>query len=314
MSIHVISPGLSSSVQDRGRAGYRHLGVCPAGVMDAYSASVSNWLAGNSHNAPILEITLSGPSLLFETGAIIAICGAVIDAHVGDVAIPCWRRIVLPASSILHLGPCRKGARAYLAIQGGIQVDPVLGSASTDLRSGFGGLHGRVLAAGDELAILDTGHNESQLHVDTRWVDPSDDLDLGSPARIRVLPGSDPLINPDALCKAEWTVEAASNRQGLRLSGTRLAISSDRERISEPVMSGTVQLPPDGQPIVLMADAQTHGGYPRIAHAVLADQPRLGQLRPGERFHFVACSPIEAQRALHAQQQRLARIRIAIDG
>lgn len=314
MSIHVHSPGLLSSVQDLGRSGYRHLGIGATGAMDVYSASIANWLVGNSQSAPVLEITLSGPTLMFETGATIAICGATIDAAVGDVAVPCWRRIDMPATSILNLGPCRKGARAYLAVSGGIQVDPVLGSASTDLRTGFGGLHGRPLMAGDMLPISIDRSRRTQLHVDTRWVDPSDDLDLDSAALIRVLPGRDPLLDPDSLYGSDWQVEAASNRQGLRLSGTRLEIASDKERISEPVMPGTVQLPPDGQPIVLMADAQTHGGYPRIAHAILADQPRLGQLRLGERFRFVTCTPVEAQRALHAQQQRLARVRIAIDG
>lgn len=314
MSIRVLAPGLSSSVQDPGRVGYRKLGVSQAGVMDAYSSSVANILVGNPETSAVLEITLSGPQLLFQSAARIALCGASIDARVGSDAVPCWRRIELPAGSVLTLGPCRKGARTYLAVAGGIRVQSVLGSASTDLRSGFGGLHGRCLVTGDELQIPEGIQSGTQLHVDTRWVDPAEDLDLDATARIRVLPGRDLLIDADALYGSDWRVEAASNRQGLRLSGTRLEIASKMERISEPVMPGTVQLPPDGQPIVLMADAQTHGGYPRIAHAIRADQPRLAQLRPGERFRFVACTALEAQRALHEQRQRLARMRVAIEG
>ncbi|MEZ5462143.1 biotin-dependent carboxyltransferase family protein [Dokdonella sp.] len=314
MSIRVLAPGLSTSVQDAGRVGYRKLGVSQAGVMDPYSSSAANILLGNPEDSAVIEITLSGPQLVFDSAARIALCGASIDARVDTHVLPCWRRIELPAGSVLTLGPCRKGARAYLAVAGGIRVPPVLGSASTDLRSGFGGLHGRCLRAGDELQLLDKTAGVRQLHVDTRWVDPAEDLDLEGVARIRVLPGRDHLKNTDALHESDWQVDAASNRQGLRLSGTRLEIASERERISEPVMPGTVQLPPDGQPIILMADAQTHGGYPRIAHAIRADQPRLAQLRPGERFRLVACTPLEAQRALHEQRQRLARIRVAMEG
>ena len=313
MSIRVQSPGLLSSVQDPGRIGYRHLGVGQAGVMDIYSSCVANALVGNSSNAAVVEMTLNGPTLLFETSTRIAICGASIDVRLGEDVIPCWRRFDVPANSTLTLGSCRKGARAYLAVAGGFKVAEVLGSSSTDLRSGFGGLQGRILKAGDPLQLADNHtQNSERLFIDTRWVDPADDLDLDSPAVIRVLPGRDALTDPDTLFEPEWRVEAASNRQGLRLSGPQLAVVSSGERISEPVMPGTIQLPPDGQPIVLMADAQTHGGYPRIGHAILADQSRLAQLRPGERFRFVACTPTEAHRALHEQHQRLTRIRIAM--
>lgn len=314
MSIHVLSPGLSSSLQDLGRMGLRHLGVSQAGVMDVYSSGVANALVGNPASAAVVEMTLNGPKLLFKKAARIAICGASIDASLAGAAIPCWRRIDVPATSVLTLGHCRRGARAYLSVAGGFQIAPVLGSASTDLRSGFGGLHGRILVTGDELPIADVCTlNSPQAVIDKRWVDPAEDLAMNAVGIIRILPGHDLLIDPIALCGQEWKVEAASNRQGLRLSGRKLAAATQAERLSAPVMPGTIQLPPDGQPIVLMADAQTHGGYPVIGHAILADHGRLAQLRPGQRFRFAVTTPIQAQQALHEQHQRLARIRIAME-
>lgn len=315
MSMTILAGGLLSSVQGRTRSGWRHLGVGASGALDTFSLAVANLLVGNATDAAAIEITLSGPRLHFSDAARIAICGAEIDARVDGQALPGWRRIDIPAGSELRLGNCRRGARAYLAIAGGFDIECVLGSPSTDLRAGFGGVAGRTLQAGDRLGWAGglQPHCEHAV-IDTRWIDPLPDLDFAAVPSVHVLPGGDALADSQAMFDGTWRVGTASNRQGLRLEGAILQIADPRERISEPVFPGTLQLPADGQPILLLADAQTHGGYPRIGHVIHADWPRLAQLRAGELLRFVRCNARQAQQMRIAQGQRLARMAIAIAG
>ena len=309
--IRVLAPGALTTVQDGGRVGSRALGVGCAGALDPYAFAIANALVGNAADMPVLEITLAGPRLQFAHGARIALCGAQVAARVGATSIPGWRPVALPPGALLSIGACRDGARAYLAVAGGIRADAVLGSASTDLRGSFGGSAGRAIAAGD---VLHAGDDTSieDVHVARWWIDPSPEYERASVVIVRALAGRDATSPGDGLFQREWRVAAASDRQGLRLEGTPLRAADGRERISEPVAPGTVQLPPDGAPIVLLADAQTHGGYPRIGHAIRADWPRLAQLRPGDRLRFVPCSHEQAAQARREQMQRLARISLAI--
>ena len=312
MSVQVLAPGLLSTLQDTGRHGFRHLGVGSAGTMDAYSHAIANLLVGNPVHVPVLEMTMAGPRLRIERATRIALCGADIAARCDGRELPGWRTIELPAGSELTLGNCRRGARAYLAISGGFAVPPLLGSASTDLRGGFGGIAGRALVAGDRLAIGDSRVDCEAIRIASWWIDPAPDLDFSSPVIVRTLPGRDATSPPDAVFAREWRVAAASNRQGLRLEGDAVQPADPRDRISEPIAPGAVQLPPDGRPIVLLADAQTHGGYPLIGHAIVADLPRLAQLRPGDALRFVPCTAQHARRLYCEQRHRLARIAFAI--
>lgn len=314
MNVQVLAPGLATTLQAGARHGLRHLGVAGAGALDPYSHAVANLLAGNPADAPALEIILAGPRLRFGAAVRIAICGAAIDAEAEGRVLPGWRPVDLPARSTLSLGRCREGARAYLAVAGGFDPPMTLGSASTDLRGGFGGHGGRILRAGDALPLrASIPAGADALHVAPWWIDPSPDLDLSAPPQpIRVLYGRDRLAPDSALFEAAWQVAAASDRQGLRLQGPSLHVRNEAERLSEPVAPGTLQLPPDGQPILLLADAQTHGGYPRIAHAIRADRPRLAQVRPGDTLRFAPCTPEQAHRAAREQRQRLQRIALAI--
>lgn len=312
MSIEVISPGLLTTVQDAGRFGHRALGVGPAGALDAYSRIVANRLVGNPDDAAILEITLQGPNLHFHREARVAICGAPIDARIGDREIPGWRPIYLPAGTGLKLGGCRDGCRATLAVAGGVGAPLVLGSRSTDLRGGFGGIEGRAVRAGDRLPLASSGVVAS-LAFPSWWIDPAPDLEFPVESPIRLLPGRDAVASGDAWMSGRFRVGAASNRQGLRLQCEPLQIEVAGERISEPVAPGTVQLPPDGQPIVLLADAQTIGGYPRIGHVATADLPRLAQLRPGDSLRFEPIGAAEAWQQACQLRQRLARIALAIE-
>lgn len=312
MSVRVLAAGLLTTVQDAGRVGHRHLGIGTAGALDAYSHAIANLLVGNAGDAPALEIALSGPRLQFDRVVRIALCGGSIDANVGGIDIPGWRPVILPAGSTLSLGGCRVGARVYLAIAGGFDVPDMLGSASTDLRGGFGGTGGRALVAGDVLSVAPTFTlDTNSVQVAPWWIDPTPDLDFTLPAVIRVLPGHDATVPTDALFAREWRIAAASNRQGLRLEGKPVQAQDMSGRVSEAVAPGTIQLPPDGHPIVLLADAQTHGGYPRIGHAIRADWPRLAQLRPGDLLHFVPCTHESARQLRAEQARRLARIALA---
>lgn len=314
MSIDVLRPGLLTTVQDLGRHGWRHLGVGCAGALDAFSHRVANRLVGNPEAAATLECSLAGPRLRFRHPARVAVCGALFALDVDGVAVDGWRPLWLPAGATLTIGAARRGARGYLAVAGGLAVDPVLGSASTDLRGGFGGIDGRALREGDALRVAGAtpGTSPEGLRVAPWWIDPAPDLDFEDPANIRMLPGHDAAFAGSALLAREWRIAAASNRQGLRLDGAAIAVDAAAAALSEPVAPGTVQLPPDGRPIVLLADAQTHGGYARVGHVIRADMPRLAQLRPGGRLRLVPSEPGEARRLACAQRQRLARIEHAI--
>jgi len=206
------------------------------------------------------------------------------------------------------------GTVTVTAVAGGLEVEPVLGSTSTDLRGGFGGLDGRALQAGDRLAVGERAASPARgLQVAPWWIDANPLPYAHPPAEpctIRLLPGTDVA---DGVSGPTWRADARSNRQGLRLQGPALQVADRGERISEPVAPGTVQLPPDGQPIVLLADAQTHGGYPRIGHVIRADIPLLAQMRPGARLRFLPCTPVQACAANAEQRQRLHRIALAID-
>ena len=312
-AIEVEAPGLLTTVQGPARVGLRHLGVASGGPADPWAHALANLLAGNAADGAALEITLAGPTLRFDAAARVAICGAEIDARADGIPIPGDRPVDLPAGTRLVLGACHGGARSYLAVAGGLALSSVLGSPGTDLRGGFGGLEGRALRAGDRLPLAGPrARGARRVRIASWWID-ANPLPYAhpphEPCTIRLLPGAD---SAGGLAGASWRVDARSNRQGLRLQGPALQVPDGGERISEPVAPGTVQLPPDGQPIVLLADAQTHGGYPRIGHVARADFPLLAQLRPGARLRFVPCTPEQACRANAEQRQRLYRIAMAI--
>lgn len=313
MRLHVVSPGPLTTVQDLGRTGWRHLGVGCCGVLDPVAARVANRLVGNAPGEAVLEMTLQGPTLRFEQPVTIALCGAMVAARFEDedgdtCTVYGGRPAALPAGT-LRIGLLHGGARAWMAVAGGIDVPPVLGSRSTDLRGGFGGLDGRALQAGDVLPIARQADADDILdpRIPSWWVDPlAHERDLP----IRYVPSAHPLAV--GLSSRAWRASPRSDRQGVRLEDGALEAPRE-EQISAAVAPGTVQLPPDGRPIVLLADAQTVGGYPRLGHVVSADLPRLAQLRPGERVRFEACDLETATRLACAADARIARIALMIE-
>lgn len=316
MRVEVLAGGLLTTIQDLGREGCARWGVGRGGAADRHSAAIANLLVGNRPGAALLEITLSGPELVFRQPARIALCGADTEAHVDSRVIPGWRPVELPAGSRLRIGRCLRGSRAYLAVGGGFRVAGVLGSSATDLRGGFGGFLGRPIEAGDTLELHEppiATPSNTHLSIASWWIDARPDIDFSASTVAGVLPGADTCTPGDVLTRQAWTVDADSNRQALRLRGPRISLEAGSERPSEPVLPGTIQCPPDGQPVVLLADAQTVGGYPRIGHVAAADLPRLAQLRPGQSLCFHAIDAAQAVAALDAQRARLARMRLAIE-
>lgn len=311
MSRHafVQQPGLLTTVQDLGRVGWRHLGVAHAGALDPDQMRLANRLVGNPGDAAVLEFTLRGPTLRFDAPVRIAITGAAVSAHFEGTPVAMGRPVELPAG-VLELGAIHRGARAWLAVMGGFDVPSLLGSRSTDLRGGFGGWAGRALGIGDAIPL-----GEVPIHVEVTsprsvawWIDLHHDVDPRAPIRYQA--SAHPLAA--SLASRVWHVSPSSNRQGLRLQGEALPAPS-ADGISEPVAPGTIQLPPDGRPIVLLADAQTVGGYPRLGHVIAADLPRLAQCVPGQRLHFETCDAATAHRLACAARARIARIGVMID-
>ena len=309
--IEVISSGLLTTVQDLGRRGYQRYGVPVCGAMDPFAARCANALVGNRPEAPLLEATVSGPVLRFRQDALVAITGGdlqcLADApDLGLWEVPAWMSLYLRAGAVLECRSRRAGCRAYIAVAGGIRLPEVMGSAATCLAAGFGGYRGRALQEGDGLAVGKVaGHLASGAG---RWLPPVRRPAYDDRPTVRVVLGpQDDSFTPEALrmlFSQSYQVKASADRMGLRLSGPPLARAGAREAISGGVVLGAIQVPPDGQPIILMADRQTAGGYPVIATVILNDIPLLAQCLPGlSSVRFEAVSLDEAQAIYRATSE-----------
>lgn len=285
----VVRPGLMTTVQDLGRPGHRASGVPLSGAADPTALRLANRLVGNPEAAAALEVTLLGPDLRFDRDAVVALAGAVFPG------VPWGRPIRVTAGTTLSLGHAVIGCRGVLAIAGGVAVEPVLGSRSTFVPARLGGLRGLPLAAGDVIPIGDVAGPPTSLRDASPPAAPAETI-------LRTIPGADIAACGDALWTATHRTSSRSDRMGVRLEGSPLG--GDRPDGSLPsvaVLPGTVQLPPDGQPIILLADAQTVGGYPVIGHVIAADLARVAQLRPGDVVRWRPATIDEAHRALRDQ-------------
>ena len=288
--IEVLVPGPLTSVQDAfGRPGWRHMGVPVGGAADAWSARLANRLVGNADDDALLEITLSGFAVRFDMTASAAITGGM-TASAGGVPLAANAAFSVRTGSTVRVDR-GWGVRGYLAIAGGIAVGPVLGSRATDLRSGFGGHHGRALKAGDRLEI------GASTAMPTRWTGSRWD------GPIRIVPGPHA---PGVSLDGEWTVGPEADRTGVRLDGRRLAELGEVPSMGLPL--GAIQVPPDGRPIVMLADRPVTGGYPVPACVIGADIGRVAQLRPGDRVTFVSVSVEPAREALRQAEEELAAL------
>lgn len=317
MSIHVLKPGMLSTFQDLGRTGSQHLGVPVCGAMDSRSHRFANLLVGNAGDAATLEVTLMGPTLRFDDICCMAICGADLSPTLNGAPILNHRPLIARAGDVLSFGARRSGARAYIAWHGGLALTPVLGSASTDLRGGFGGLAGRALRSGDRFelsrALKPVRLNEVEPLIQAlRLVLPSPLVPTAPATPLRLIrhPMAE-LFAPEAwerLTHGTFLIHAASDRMGYRLEGPELALRDRTPLLSEGTSLGTIQVPPDGQPIVLMADRQTTGGYAKIATVANVDLPAIAQRMPGEVLQFKSIELEQARALLTRHESAFQRL------
>jgi antagonist of KipI len=300
-----------TTIQDLGRWGLQSRGVPVAGPMDPVSHRVANALVGNDAAAATLEITLLGPDLDFEDERVVAAAGADFEMTLDGRAVPMRAPFVVSSGSRLHVGARRLGARMYLGIAGGVAVPPALGSRSTHLISAMGGIGGRPLKAGDAVPL---GDASTARRTHAALAEPIVPVPDGH-ARIRVLPG--PQVEYfdgealNVLQSAPYRIAQNSDRMGFRLDGPALTHARGADIISDATPLGVLQVPASGQPILLMADRQTTGGYPKIATVISADISVAGQLGPGDTIEFAVCAPREAMAALIAQERALMALESA---
>ena len=304
MRLTVIKPGMLTTVQDLGRRGYRGLGVPVSGPMDAYSHRLANLLVGNPAMAPALEITILGPELLADGDLVCGVAGADIEVRVGDAPVARNAAFAVPSGARIAFGARRRGARATLAVRGGFDLPATLGSRATHLVSQMGPFGGRALKAGDILPVAPSGPWSPSCPS----CSPLDLPDGG--ATLRVLPAVHRQRFTDAawdtLLGARYTVTPQSNRMGYRLDGPSLPHAGAADILSEAMPMGAIQVPSSGQPILLMAEVATTGGYATIANVITADLPIAGQLAPGDWIAFEPCTRDAALAALRAREAALA--------
>jgi KipI family sensor histidine kinase inhibitor len=296
--IEVIEPGAMTTVQDLGRPGHESSGVSPGGAVDRHALWVANLMVGNEEGAAALEICMSGPVLKFHAETTVAWVGATGKSR--QVA----------AGETVDFSKLTNGVRACLAVAGGLRVPEVLGSAATDLRAGFGGFHGRALRAGDRLYFGQAGEIPrcGDWHVGR--------ADRVSEVELRFLPGVQEHWFSDAArrrFRSEcYQLTPLSDRMGARLAGAALELAEPREMVSQPVACGSVQVPPDGQPIILLAERQTIGGYPQIGHVISVDLPKLARAWPGAAVRFREVTWEEARELLWREKRNFVSLRTGL--
>ncbi|MFD2371648.1 biotin-dependent carboxyltransferase family protein [Brevibacillus sp. GCM10020057] len=328
MSVEVIASGVCTTVQDEGRYGFQQYGVIVGGAMDSVSMRLANLLVGNQAEEAVLEMTLKGPSLLFHEDLLVAVCGGDFAPSVDGKKIARNRAVWVRKGSTLQFSHVKEGCRAYLAVAGGWDVPVVMNSRSTNFRAGFGGHEGRILRENDRLRINRPGEFSrflasrlarqagSSAVVQAGWYIPESVFpDLSDPV-VRVMRGEQYGDFSEESRRQFWDqpyyVSPQSDRMGYRLAGPKLSLSAPRELTSEAVTAGTIQVPPSGQPIILLADRQTIGGYPKIGYVATVDLPLFAQLKPGDALRFQEVSVGEAQRALYERERELKQLQVAI--
>ena len=327
--ITILKPGLLTTIQDLGRYGFQKNGIIASGAMDPIAHRIANILVGNAENDPTLEITLLGPTIQFHHDTLIAICGADLSAKINGEIVKLWRPILLKKGAILKFTSCKTGCRTYLALAGSFKIPAIMNSCSTYLRAKIGGYKGRAIKAGDQLHLGPKTNLSSRIltsfikknHtneiVEAKWtISPFFISNYSYEMKIRVMKGRQyHLFNRYSQTKffsEPYKITPQSDRMGYRLSGPTLALIQEEEIISEAVTYGTIQVPGDGQPIILLADRQTTGGYPKIAQIAMVDLPLIAQAKPGDYISFIEITQSEAQLLFLKREEKIQRLKTGI--
>lgn len=302
-AIKIVNPGLLSSIQDGGRFGYQQYGMPVAGAMDLYSLQLANWCVGNDPNEACIEATIFGPRIEFQSDTCIAISGAKIQALLNDQPIEMYRSISINAGDELTFGQIESGCRIYIALAGGFQLSELMESKSTYLRGKLGGLEGRALKAGDEITIED---NKINLNRDV----PSELIPAYTAiTQIRVTAGTEvkrfTMNGVKSFLCSTYTISPQSDRMGYRLAGEKIEHAQGADIISSGIVTGAIQVPGHGEPIIMMSDHQTVGGYTKIAQVISVDLPLLGQMKPGDKIRFKEVSLETAQNLIIEQANKM---------
>lgn len=314
MSLLVIKPGLLDTFQDRGRYGYQALGINPGGAMDIVSMQVANILVNNPPDAAVLEMHFPAATLQAEEDLVVAFAGADFDAHINDLPVPILHPVIIQKGSVIRFQYKLQGARMYLAVMGGFDLNPWLNSCSTQLKVKAGGYEGRSLQKNDIIPV------KEKLAASVKLEDPVTVLPWQATAvpvktGIHFIPGAEYDLLDEAsqsiLNDTKFVISSNSDRMGFRLQGTPLRLIQPVEMVSTGVTRGTIQLLPDGQLIILMADHQTTGGYPRVGHITSADFSILAQKEPGQTIQLIPTDIQQAYTDLQQQQMNLRQLQNA---
>ena len=314
-TLEIVTPGMLTSVQDLGRRGYQRFGIPVSGAMDAPALRVANILVGNRENAAGLEATVMGPTIRFLADTTIALTGADLGAMLDGAPLPVWRSVSASAGSTLSFQGLKDGIRCYIAAAGGIDVPVLMGSRSTYLKGGFGGHEGRALREGDVLKTL-----PSRVAPESDGVTLTQDLmpaEYGHSHQLRVVLGpQDDAFSPggvSAFLSSEYDISIQSDRMGCRLEGQTVEHGGAADIISDATALGSVQIPGDGKPIILLADRGTTGGYTKIATVIGPDLSLLAQAMPGDKVRFTSVTTAEARAIFIEQEGFIADIKRAVD-
>lgn len=307
--IKVLKPGLLTTIQDLGRLAYQKYGIPTSGAMDPLSLRIANILVGNKEDAGAIEVTLIGPKLKFIESGVIAITGANLSPTINNKPIPLWSTIKVDKNDILKFGESINGCRSYIAVNGGIDVPEIMGSKSTFIRGGYGGLKGRRIQKGD-VVVREAKNNKPEV-LCHRKLSPKVTPNFEKNKRVRVILG--PQVDSftkeaiNNLLSGSYTIMKDSDRMGYRLEGPSLEHVSGADIISDYITAGSIQVPGNKQPIILMADCQVTGGYTKIGTVIGVDIPLIAQKKPGEQISFEKIEINEAQ-SLWKKQEKLISI------
>lgn len=309
-TLHIKNPGLLTTVQDIGRVGYQQFGISMAGAMDQYSLQYANMLVDNDREEACLEITMMGPTIAFDFYGAIAITGGNINPTINGKKIAMYKTIYVNAGDVLSFSGLVDGARAYLAIAGGFKINPVMGSKSTYLRAGIGGFDGRKLKAND---VIEVNEREDYFSFGIREIPAKMRYSSSNSVMVRVIMGQeqDRFTNKGIkdFFENEYKLSSQCDRMGYRLEGGEAIEHKDgADIISGGITLGAVQVPAEGQPIIMMSDRQTTGGYTKIANVITSDIALLAQLKPGCSIRFKEITVDEAHAILREKEQEIIEL------